>query len=131
MKLTNGKILLYSGVAHFLLGISPFAFGKQYHDFSNKLFFKISEGLSEFHLLDGHMNYENFAAFWFVYFGLLLIPMAFLVEYIEKTIKNIPNKFIWIFNYNLDWNIYDSIFWDDFYYATSCNLYDNSKKTNT
>lgn len=95
MKFTNGKILLCTGIAHFLLGISPFAFGKQFLEFANKLFFKISEGLFEFPLLDGQMNYENFAAFWFVYFGLLLIPIGFLVDYIERTTGNIPSKFIW------------------------------------
>jgi len=87
MKLINGKILIYTGIAHFLLGVSPFAFGKQFLVFSKTLFFKISEGLFEFPLLNGTMNYENFASFWFVYFGLLIIPIGILVDYIEKTIK--------------------------------------------
>lgn len=95
MKLINGKIIIYTGIAHFLLGISPFAFGKQFSGFGNKLFFKISEGLFEFPLLNGQMNYANFAAFWFVYFGLLLIIVGFLVDFIEKTTKRVPNKFIW------------------------------------
>jgi hypothetical protein len=95
MKLTNGKTILYTGIAHFLLGISPFAFGKQFLVFAEKLFFKISEGLFEFPLLNGQMNYEHFAAFWFVYFGLLLIPIGFLVDFIEITTGNIPSKFIW------------------------------------
>ena len=91
----NGKILIYTGIAHFLLGISPFAFGKQFVGFSDKMFFKVSEGLFEFPLLNGAMNYENFAAFWFVYFGLLIIPMGFLVDHIEKTTGKVPNKFVW------------------------------------
>ncbi len=95
MKQTNGKVLIYTGGAHFLLGISPFAFGKQFLKFANKMFFKINEGLFEFPLLNGQMNYENFAAFWFVYFGLLLIPIGFLVDYIEKTTENVPHNFIW------------------------------------
>ena len=94
MKLINGKILIYTGVAHFLLGISPFAFGKQFLAFSNTYFFKISEGLFEFPLLNGIMNYENFASFWFVYFGLLIIPLGILVNHIEKTTKMIPRSFI-------------------------------------
>jgi len=95
MNLTNGIRLLYTGIAHFLLGVSPFAFGKQFLEFAKKLFFKISEGLFEFPLLNGQMNYENFAAFWFFYFGLLIIPIGFLIDYIEKTTGNIPSKFIW------------------------------------
>jgi hypothetical protein len=95
MKLVNGKILIYTGIAHFLLGISPFAFGKQFSEFASKLFFKVSEGLFEFPLLNGQMNYENFAAFWFVYFGILIIPIGFLVTYIEKTTGEIPHTFIW------------------------------------
>jgi len=101
MKLTNGKFLIYTGIAHILLGISPFAFGKQFLIFSEKYFFKISDGLSEFSLLSGEMNYENFSAFWFVYFGVLFIPLGYLLDYIETENKIIPKKFIWsylIFN---------------------------------
>jgi len=101
MKLTNGKFLIYTGIAHILLGISPFAFGKQFLTFSEKYFFKISDGLSEFPLLSGKMNYENFSAFWFVYFGVLFIPLGYLLDYIETENKIIPKKFIWsylIFN---------------------------------
>ncbi len=94
MKITNGKILVFFGIIHPLLGISPFAFGKQFEGFAEKFFFKISDGLSEFPLLNGQMNYENFAAFWFFYFGLLLIPLGFLVGHIEKTSGQLPKKFI-------------------------------------
>lgn len=95
MKKTNGTIILFFGIIHPLLGISPFAFGKQFEGFANKFFFKISEGLFEFPLLNGQMNYENFAAFWFFYFGLLLIPIGYLVDHVEKTTGNVPNKFVW------------------------------------
>lgn len=97
MKITNGKILLFFGVIHSLLAISPFAFGKQFMDFSGSYFFKISEGLFEFPLLKGEMNYENFAAFWFFYYGLLLIPLGILVNYIENTTGTIPKNFSWTY----------------------------------
>ena len=97
MKLINGKILIYTGIAHFLLGISPFAFGKQFLAFSKNSFFKISEGIFEFPLLNGTMNYENFASFWFVYFSLLIIVIGILVDYIEKANKIVPKKFIIIY----------------------------------
>lgn len=94
MKITNGNILIFFGIIHSLLGVSPFAFGKQFFGFAQKFFFKISEGLYEFPLLDGKMNYENFAAFWFFYFGLLLIPIGILLSYVEKTERHIPKSFI-------------------------------------
>ncbi|KZS39025.1 hypothetical protein AWE51_10685 [Aquimarina aggregata] len=94
MKLFNGKILIYTGISHCLLGISPFAFGKQFLTFSQTYFFKISDGLFEFPLLNGIMNYENFASFWFVYFGILIIVIGILINYIEKTNKIVPKKFI-------------------------------------
>jgi len=94
MKTRNGIILICTGVAHFLLGVSPFAFGAQFSEFSKKYFFKISEGLSEFPLLNGEMNYENFASFWFVYFGLLLIPLGILVNYIENNNFELPKSFV-------------------------------------
>ncbi len=97
MKLINGKILIYTGIAHFLLGVSPFAFGKQFLEFSKTYFFKISEGLFEFPLLNGIMNYENFASFWFVYFGVLIIPIGILVDFIEKNNKIVPKKFILVY----------------------------------
>jgi len=40
------------------------------------------------------MNYENFASFWFVYFGLLLIPIGILVNYIENNNFELPKSFI-------------------------------------
>lgn len=97
MKITSGNIFIFFGIIHPLLGISPFAFGKQFAGFANQFFFKISEGLFEFPLLNGQMNYENFAAFWFFYFGLLLIPIGILVNYVEKVNGSIPMSFIWAY----------------------------------
>lgn len=97
MKLSNGKILIFFGIIHPLLGISPFAFGKQFAGFADQFFFKISEGLLEFPLLNGVMNYENFAAFWFFYFGLLLIPLGILANHIEETQMELPKSFVWAY----------------------------------
>ena len=40
------------------------------------------------------MNHENFAAFWFFYFGLLLIPLGIILNHLEKTGAQIPQRFI-------------------------------------
>ncbi|UTW64553.1 hypothetical protein KFE98_10565 [bacterium SCSIO 12741] len=95
--ITNGKILIFIGAMHTLLAITPFAFGKQFADFYGSFFFKISEGLTEFPLLNGIMNYENFAAFWFFYFGLLILPIGVLVNHVEKVNGQIPKSFIYLY----------------------------------
>ena len=97
MKVTNGKVLIFFGIIHPLLAISPAAFGKQFSGFANKYFFKISDGLFEFPLLGGQMNYENFAAIWFFYCGLFFIPSGVLLNYVEHEGKIIPKSFIWVY----------------------------------
>ena len=94
MNIKHGHVITIMGVMHTLLAISPWAFGKQFGSFSHQFFFKVSEGLSEFPLLGGQMNYENFAAFWFFYFGLLLIPLGLLLTYLERIHKTIPGQFV-------------------------------------
>lgn len=93
MKTPNGRILVLFGVIHPLLGVSPYTFGKQFSEFAGGFFFKISDGLLEFPLLGGQMNYERFAAFWFFYFGLLLIPLGILVAHVEGEKGRIPRAF--------------------------------------
>lgn len=57
----------------------------------------ISDGLVEFPLLNGQMNYENFAGFWFVYFGLLLVPLGVLLNHIEVRDGQMPESFVWTY----------------------------------
>ncbi|MDX2471420.1 MAG: DUF6463 family protein [SAR324 cluster bacterium] len=87
--------MIILGVSHVLLGVTPFAFGKQMALFAEVYFFQISQGLGEFPLLNGVMNYENFAAFWFVYFGMLMVPLGLLLDYLEGLNLTIPKGFIW------------------------------------
>lgn len=94
MKQLHGNILIITGSIHSIFGVLPISFGKQFSSFSKQYFFKISDGLSEFPLLSGKMNYENFAAFWFFYFGLLIIPLGILVKHLEKESKQIPFSFV-------------------------------------
>ena len=95
MKITNGKILVFTGFMHSLFGILPIAYGKQFAVFSKSFFFKISDGLAEFPLFNGQMNHETFSAFWFFYFGLLIIPLGILVRFLEKQNIKLPISFIW------------------------------------
>ncbi len=95
MKITNGKILILTGLMHSLFGVLPIAYGKQFNRFSKSFFFKISNGLSEFPLLNGQMNHETFSAFWFFYFGLIIISLGVLIRSIEKQNLQLPLGFIW------------------------------------
>lgn len=95
MKITNGKILIFTGIMHALFGVLPIAYGKQFYQFSKSFFFNISDGLAEFPLFNGQMNHETFSAFWFFYFGLLIIPLGILVQYLEKQNVALPISFIW------------------------------------
>lgn len=97
MNWNNGKTLLALGAGHFLFGVSSWAFGKQFIGFMHNAFFKVSDGLMEFPLLNGTMDYESFAAFWFVYFGLLLIVLGTAVNYIENSVSQLPPSFVWTY----------------------------------
>ncbi len=90
MKITNGKIIMSIGVIHTLLTLVPFTFGKQFINFAHQYFFKISEGFLE----HGPIDYETFAAFWCFFFGILLILLGILLDFVENNNLKIPRYFI-------------------------------------
>lgn len=94
MKRVHGRLLIYTGILHIIVTVLPGVFGTQIIRFAKKGFFNISKGLLEFDLLGGVMNYDNFAAFWFLYMGLTLILIGFLFDYIESKEKGIPLNLI-------------------------------------
>lgn len=95
MKISNGNILIFIGFAHSILGISPLAFGQQFARFGDQFFINVSGGILEFPFLNGNMNYETMTAFWFFYFGLLLVLLGVLVKYIESIERALPMFFVW------------------------------------
>jgi hypothetical protein len=92
-KITNGILLIVIGILHSQLAFSPDGFGNQFLKFSKSYFFKISTGLDELPAEVGKTNFETFAAFWFFYFGIFLIPLGLLVHSIEKDKRLLPNYF--------------------------------------
>ena len=82
--LTNGIIIIIIALLHTQFCMSAEAFGKQFHQFSLNWFFKISNGLDELPVEVGKTNLESFSAFWFFYFGILLIPIDLLLHSIER-----------------------------------------------
>ncbi|WP_103865926.1 DUF6463 family protein [Aquimarina sp. I32.4] len=92
-KITNGLLLILIGIMHTQFTFSSGGFQKQIQSFSKSNFYKISEGMKELPASIEHTNFENFAAFWFLYFGLFLIPLGLLVHSIEKQKLRLPHYF--------------------------------------
>ncbi len=92
-KITNGILLIIIGILHTQLAFSPDGLGNSFLRFSKTYFYKISTGLDELPAAAGKTNFETFAAFWFFYFGLLLIPLGLLVHSIEKDGRVLPHYF--------------------------------------
>lgn len=94
LRIQQGQVFISLGVLHTCLALSPWAFGDQFARFAKQGGFNVSDGLLEFPIMDGDMNYENFASFWFFYFGLFLVLLGILVNHIEKRGVSLPRTFI-------------------------------------
>lgn len=92
-KITNGILLIVIGLLHTKLVISADGCGAQFSNFSKSNFFRISGGLNELPAAADKTNFEAFAAFWFFYFGILIIPLGLLVHSIERKYKVLPHTF--------------------------------------
>jgi hypothetical protein len=92
-KITNGILLIIIGLLHTKLVVTADGFGTQFMNFSKTYFFRISGGLNELPAAAGKTNFETFAAFWFFYFGILIIPLGLLVHAIEKKNRVLPHSF--------------------------------------
>ena len=92
-KITNGILLIIIGALHTKLVLSSDGFGGQFREFSKIYFYKISSGLDQLPAQIGHTNFETFAAFFFFYFGIFMIPLGLLVHSIEKAKNVLPNSF--------------------------------------
>lgn len=92
-KITNGILLIIIGLLHTKLVISADGCGAQFSNFAKNWFFRISGGLNELPAAAGKTNFEASAAFWFFYFGILIIPLGLLVHAIEKKYKVLPHSF--------------------------------------
>ncbi len=86
-KLTNGTIIIIIGVLHSVL--TPVFYAKQFQGFAEQFFFKVNNGFME-----SQVNYETFAAFWCLFFGLMLLPLGVLLHTVEKRISIVPMPFI-------------------------------------
>jgi hypothetical protein len=94
IKIPNGLIFIAIGVIHSWFGMSMDAFGRQFAVFSDANFYKVSKGLDELPIIDNIYVYEVMSAFWFVYFGLLMVVVGFLVFSVEKKKQSLPYSFV-------------------------------------
>jgi hypothetical protein len=92
-KITNGILLIIIGLLHTKLVVSADGCGAQFSNFAKTNFFRICGGLNELPAEPGKTNFEAFAAFWFFYFGILIIPLGLLVHAIERKYKVLPHSF--------------------------------------
>ena len=90
-RITNGIILVILGVMHTQYAMSSFS--KQFLKFSETYFFNISRGMDELPAEPGKTNFETFAAFWFFYWGIIIIPIGLLVHSVEKDKRVLPHYF--------------------------------------
>ncbi len=92
-KTSNGIMLILIGFLHTKYALSGDGFGKQFAEFSKSCFFEISKGAAETPALMSESAIMNSLAFWFFYFGILLIPTGLLVHSIEKEKRTLPQSF--------------------------------------
>ncbi len=92
-KITNGIVLIIIGLLHTHFTFSEGGFGKQFAVFSEKYFFTISKGMADLPAAAGKTDFETFSAFWFFYFGILIIPLGLLVNSFERRLKALPSSF--------------------------------------
>lgn len=92
-KITNGILLIVIGLLHTKLVVSADGCGAQFSNFAKTNFFRICGGLNELPAAASRTNFEAFAAFWFFYFGILLIPLGLLVHSIERKYRVLPQAF--------------------------------------
>lgn len=90
-KFTNGIVLVFIGLLHTQCVLTNFQ--PQFKGFSETWFFNISKGIEQLPAVVGKTDFESFATFWFLYFGLLIIPLGFLVHAIERKKDILPLGF--------------------------------------
>jgi len=92
-KITNGILIVIIGMMHTQFALSADGFGKQFREFSKSHFFYLFSDMEKLRAGAGRELFEAFSAFWFFYFGILLILVGLLVHSVEKRYKILPHSF--------------------------------------
>ncbi len=92
-KITNGILIVIIGMMHTQFALSAEGFGKQFGEFSRSNFFNLFHDVEKIRATAGRELFESFSAFWFFYFGILLIPLGLLIHSVERRYKILPHSF--------------------------------------
>ncbi len=92
-KITNGILIVIIGMMHTQFALSAEGFGKQFGEFSRSNFFNLFHDVEKIRATAGRELFESFSAFWFFYFGILLIPLGLLILSVERRYKILPHSF--------------------------------------
>lgn len=94
--ITNGVLLIIIAIIHNLTVIEPNSGGTQFSRMAETYFYKVSSGAELLPIVETKTSFadvEILAIFWFLYFGLLLIPLGLLVHSIERKGGTLPLAF--------------------------------------
>lgn len=89
-KITNGHIIILIGLLHTHLVVTADGCGVQFAKFAKTYFFSISNGMEQLPAMVGRTDFESFAAFWFFYFGLIMLPFGIAVHHLQKLNNHLP-----------------------------------------
>lgn len=92
-KITNGILIVIIGMMNTQFALSAEGFGKQFGEFSRSNFFNLFHDVEKIRATAGRELFESFSAFWFFYFGILLIPLGLLIHSVERQYKILPHSF--------------------------------------
>ena len=92
--LRHGNVIILFGLMHTQLALSKEGFGRKFNEFAQSGFFQISKGIDELPAVSGTTDFETLAAFWFFYFGILLIPVGLLLNNIARNHQKVPYGFL-------------------------------------
>lgn len=92
-KITNGVIIMIFGAMHTNFCLSPDFFGAQFREFSSTGFYDLFKGVEKVTRESRIINFEEFSAFWFFYWGIFLFPLGLLVHSIERNKNILPYSF--------------------------------------
>lgn len=93
--ITNGVLLIAIGLLHTQFALSSDGFGWQFKEFAEKHFFEISKGGAQLPLFSlSKPEMDAACAFWFFYFGMILMPLGLLVHAIEREARRLPVSFL-------------------------------------
>lgn len=94
--ITNGVLLIIIAIIHNLTVIEPGNGGTQFSRMAETYFYKVSPGAELLPIVEAKTSFadvEIFVIFWFLYFGLLLIPLGLLIHSIERKGGTLPLVF--------------------------------------